>query len=60
MCRVLERHGWVLQRIRGSDHVYGKPGNPTIVTVPVHGNRDLKAGIVRRILKDTGLTEDDL
>ena len=31
-CRVLERHGWHLKRIRGSHHIYGQTGNPTILT----------------------------
>jgi predicted RNA binding protein YcfA (HicA-like mRNA interferase family) len=44
LCKALEKHGWVLQRIRGSHYIYAKPGNPAIATVPVHGQRDLKAG----------------
>lgn len=35
-------------------------GDPTILTVPVHGNKDLKKGTVHKLLKDSGLTEDDL
>ena len=60
LCRILEAHGWVLQRIHGSHHIYAQPDNPTILTVPVHGNKDLKIGTLRRLLKDAGLTEDDL
>ncbi len=59
-CKILEDHGWVLQRIRGSHHIYGQPGNPTILTVPVHGNRDLKVGTLGRLLKDSGIDEDEL
>jgi len=44
LCKVLEDHGWVLQRIHGSHHIYAQPGNAVILTVPVHGNRDLKGG----------------
>jgi len=60
LCRVLEAHGWVLQRIHGSHHIYAQPNNPTILTVPVHGNKDLKIGTLRQLLKDAGLTLDDL
>ena len=60
LCRVLERHGWELLRIKSSHHIYGQAGNPIIVTVPVHGNRDLRTGTLAKILKDAGLTEDDL
>jgi len=60
MCRVRERHGWQLQRISGSHHIFNKPGGSTHVTVPVHGNRSLKTGTQRNIMKQVGLTEDDL
>jgi predicted RNA binding protein YcfA (HicA-like mRNA interferase family) len=59
MCRILERHGWALARVRGSHHCYEKEGSPP-VTVPVHGNRTLKAGTQREIMRHAGLTEDDL
>lgn len=60
LCKVLEKHGWQLRRIRGAHHIYAQPGNPMIVTVPVHRNKDLKPGTLQKILKDAGLTEDDL
>ena len=60
LCQVLQQHGWDLKRIRGSHHIFGQPGNPTILTVPVHGNKPLKMGTFRRILKDAGLTEKDV
>lgn len=59
MCRVLERHGWALVRIRGSHHRFEKAGFPPVV-VPVHGNKTLKAGTQREIMKTAGLTDDDL
>lgn len=39
---ILEGHGWVLMRIRGSHHIYGKPGVVARLSVPVHGKKDLK------------------
>jgi predicted RNA binding protein YcfA (HicA-like mRNA interferase family) len=59
-CKVLARHGWDLKRVRGSHHIFGQSGNPTILTVPVHGNKPLKTGTLRRLLNDSGLTEEDL
>ena len=38
MCRLLERAGWQLLRVRGSHHVYGKSGSDARLSVPVHGN----------------------
>jgi len=60
LCKVIEHRGWELKRIRGSHHIYGQSGNPTILTVPVHGNKALKIGTLRRLLNDAGLTEQDL
>jgi predicted RNA binding protein YcfA (HicA-like mRNA interferase family) len=60
MCRILEHHGWELIRVRGSHHAYEKAGYLNIVVVPVHSNKDLKTGTQRSIMKDAGLTEDDL
>jgi predicted RNA binding protein YcfA (HicA-like mRNA interferase family) len=59
LCKALERLGWQRTRIRGSHHVYKKPGSPP-VSVPVHGNRTLKTGIQRAIVKAAGLSEADL
>jgi predicted RNA binding protein YcfA (HicA-like mRNA interferase family) len=50
-CRLLERHGWQLLRIEGSHHVYGKAGQRARISVPVHGNRPLKVGLQRHLLK---------
>jgi len=43
MRRLLEGNGWRLQRIKGSHHIYSKPGESEIISVPIHGNRSLKA-----------------
>lgn len=59
MCRVLERHGWRLARIRGSHHRYERDGFHPVV-VPVHGNSVLKSGTQKSIMKSAGLTDDDL
>ena len=58
MCRILARHGWKHVRTRGAHFTYEKPGRISI-TVPVHGNKTLKTGLQRGIMKDAGLTEDD-
>jgi predicted RNA binding protein YcfA (HicA-like mRNA interferase family) len=60
MSRVLQRHGWTLDHIRGSHHVFRKPGVTYTVPVPVHGNRTLKKGIQHNIMKRAALTEADL
>ena len=60
LARVLERHGWALMRIHGSHHVYGKAGSVVRISVPVHGNKPLKIGLAKHLLKMAGLTEASL
>ncbi|MBM3294439.1 MAG: type II toxin-antitoxin system HicA family toxin [Candidatus Aminicenantes bacterium] len=45
--KLLERRGWKLTRIQGSLHIFVKEGRGERVSVPVHRNRDLKAGNLR-------------
>ncbi len=51
---------WELKRIRGSHHVYMKPGNPARISVPVHGKKALKKGLQKHLMKLAGITEDEL
>ena len=60
MCRILEQHGWTLARIVGSHHIYRHAPTSRRTVVPVHGNQDLKPGTQRGIMRDAGLTDDDL
>ena len=60
LAKILERHGWVLLRVNGSHHIYGKPGNITRLSVPIHANRQLKTGLLKHLLKAAGLTESDM
>lgn len=60
ICRVLERHGWSLARTKSSHHIYKKKGVRAVITVPVHGNKDLRPGTQATIMKTAGLTDADL
>jgi predicted RNA binding protein YcfA (HicA-like mRNA interferase family) len=57
-CRLLERHGWQLLRVHGSHRVYGKAGQRARISVPVHGNRPLKVGLQRHLLRLAGIDAD--
>ena len=59
--RLLERHGWILSRINGSHHIYSKTGSKVRLSVPIHGSKPLKIGLVHHLLKLAGieLGEDD-
>jgi len=58
--KLLDRRGWSLLRIKGSHHIYGKAGSEVRISVPIHGNQNLKTGMLRHFLKMAGLTESDL
>jgi predicted RNA binding protein YcfA (HicA-like mRNA interferase family) len=58
--KLLEQHGWSLARVSGSHHVYVKQGNPARISVPVHGNQDLKIGLLRHFMKVAGINENEL
>ena len=58
--KLLERNGWILLRVNGSHHSYGKSGNVQRISVPVHGNKALKTGLLKHFLKVSGISEDEL
>ena len=58
LCKTFERHGWILQHISGSHHIYTLSAYPAILAV--HGNRNLKTGTLRKLMKESNLTEQDL
>ena len=57
--RIVERRGWQLLRVAGSHHIYGKPGGIVRLSIPIHGNRPLKSGLLRHLAK-LAEVEDEL
>jgi predicted RNA binding protein YcfA (HicA-like mRNA interferase family) len=49
--RIVERRGWRLLRISGSHHIYGKPGSVVRLSIPIHGSRALKIGLLRHLAR---------
>lgn len=58
--RIVKRHGWTLLRIHGSHHIYGKKGSVVRLSIPIHGNKPLKVGLLGHLMKLASLREDDL
>jgi predicted RNA binding protein YcfA (HicA-like mRNA interferase family) len=54
LCKLLEQDGWVLDRVKGSHHMFKHPTRPGIVVVP-HPRKDVPIGTLRSILKAAGL-----
>jgi predicted RNA binding protein YcfA (HicA-like mRNA interferase family) len=60
LARRLEERGWSLLRVQGSHHIYGKEGSRVRLSVPVHGSRPLKTGLLRHLLNMADIDLDDL
>jgi len=58
--RLVERHGWKLLRVQGSHHIYGKSGSVVRLSIPIHGNRPLKKGLLRHLAKLAEIPDDEL
>lgn len=58
--RILEHHGWQLRRVSGSHPIFTRTGNPARISVPIHGNQALKAGLLHHLLKLAGISPDEL
>jgi predicted RNA binding protein YcfA (HicA-like mRNA interferase family) len=50
--QALKKDGWIEDRISGSHHIMVK--DSTSIAVPVHGNEDLKKGLLNSLLKQAG------
>ena len=49
----LKAAGWLINRIHGSHHIMTKGGQA--VPVPVHGSRDIGAGLIAALQRQTGV-----
>ena len=56
---ILERRGFVLDRIKGSHHIFYHTETKRRVIVPVH-RKDLPVGTLVEILKQAGIERDEL
>ena len=55
--RRLERDGWILERVRGSHHVFRNPKTGAIIVLP-NPKKGLGIGLVRVIYKQAGWRPD--
>lgn len=53
LLKLLKKNGWLEVRIEGSHHIM-KKGDKEI-SVPVHGSKSMKKGLLNAILKEAGL-----
>jgi predicted RNA binding protein YcfA (HicA-like mRNA interferase family) len=60
MAKLAIEGGWRLGRVQGSHHVFIKDGRMERVVIPIHGNKSLKIGLQRALMKLIPIKEDDL
>jgi len=61
LTRKLQRRGIELRRQgRGSHEIWWDPQRKLYTRITNHGSAEIKKGTLARILKDLGLTEQDL
>jgi predicted RNA binding protein YcfA (HicA-like mRNA interferase family) len=58
--RMVERRGWTLLRINGSHHIYGKAGSTVRLSIPIHGTKPLKTGLLRHLAKLADISDEDI
>ena len=59
LARTIQQRGWSLDRIHGSHHIFVMPGRQERIVIPMHGNRPLKVGLLRALMKIAELAESD-
>jgi len=55
-CRAFAKFGFALDRISSSHHIFRKPGFPNVLSVPIHGNKALKKGTLRSLIRDAEIS----
>lgn len=57
---LLEKKGFELRKINGSHHIYFHKHLRKIIVVPVHGNKDIPNGTFFSILKQAGISKEEI
>ena len=61
LIRALQRAGFFVHHTTGGHYVLKHPDRPAVrIVIPYHGSTDIKRGVLRSILRQAGLTADDL
>ncbi len=53
---AFEKDGFSVARMSASHHIMNKPGHRFVLSVPVHGNRPLRKGTLRGLIRAAGMT----
>lgn len=59
LIRILEQHGFILDRAKGSHQIFIHPLSRKRIVIPLH-NKDLPKGTFHSILKQAGIDKKEL
>ncbi len=57
--RAFERAGWQVNHIKGSHYILTQEGSDVHLSIPVHQGRDLGVGLLRKLIRKAGLTNEE-
>jgi predicted RNA binding protein YcfA (HicA-like mRNA interferase family) len=60
LIKILEQHGYIFKRSKGSHQLYYNPITNKTIIVPVHGDKDMKKGTFLAILKQADIDKNNL
>ncbi len=60
LSQILKRRGWIRTGGSGGHEKLESRDGKVVVVIPIHGNKDLKRGLLAAVMKAAGLTEADL
>ena len=61
LIRALQRAGFYIHHTTGGHYVLKHPDRPAArIVVPYHGSADIKRGILRSVLRQAGLSGEEL
>ncbi|MBU1137257.1 type II toxin-antitoxin system HicA family toxin [Patescibacteria group bacterium] len=60
LIKILEKHGFILSRQKGSHKIYRHPVSKIIVPVPMHGkNKPIHIGTFLSIIKQSKISKEE-
>ena len=57
---ILEKKGFVLKKVTESHYIFANDETKRRVTVPFHSSQDVARGTLLQILKDAGISREEL
>ena len=60
LIKILEAKGYLLKRITGSHHIFFHAELRKTIVVPVHGKKDIPNGTFLSIIKQAGISKEEI